>query len=47
MSVISLGVVMIRHSAVRRQFLFYGAMTVTLGCGDAFHLILRVMALDD
>lgn len=44
-TVISLGVVMIRRSAGRRQFLLYGAMAVTLGCGDAFHLIPRAVAL--
>ena len=44
-TVISLGVVMLRRSAGRRQFLLYGAMAVTLGCGDAFHLIPRAVAL--
>ena len=38
-AVITLGIVMLRRSAGRRQFLLYGAMAVTLGCGDAFHLI--------
>ena len=44
-TVITLGIVMIRRSAGRRQFLLYGAMAVTLGCGDAFHLIPRAVAL--
>ena len=37
--VITLGVLMLRGSRGRRQFRLYGAMAVTLGCGDAFHLI--------
>lgn len=44
-AVIVLGITMIRRSAGRRQFLLYGAMAVTLGCGDAFHLIPRAVAL--
>lgn len=44
-TVITLGILMIRRSAGRRQFLLYGAMAVTLGCGDAFHLIPRAVAL--
>lgn len=44
-SVITLGVVMIRQSKGRRQYLLYGLMAVVLGCGDAFHLIPRAIAL--
>lgn len=44
-SVITLGVLMIRASKGRRQVLLYGVMAVTLGCGDAFHLIPRAVAL--
>lgn len=44
-AVIALGAVMIRSSGGRRQFLLYGVMAVTLGCGDAFHLIPRAAAL--
>ena len=36
---------MIRGSKGRRQYLLYGVMAVTLGCGDAFHLIPRAVAL--
>lgn len=44
-TVITLGVQMIRGSKGRKQYLLYGAMAVTLGCGDAFHLIPRAVAL--
>ncbi|MDY4139612.1 MAG: hypothetical protein SOY30_09780 [Eubacteriales bacterium] len=44
-TVIALGILMIRGSRRRRQYLLFGAMAVTLGCGDAFHLIPRAVAL--
>lgn len=44
-SVITLGILMIRGSKGRTQFFLYGVMAVTLGCGDAFHLIPRAVAL--
>ena len=44
-TVITLGVLMIRGSGGRRQYLLYGIMAVTLGCGDAFHLVPRAVAL--
>ncbi|MGN0658908.1 MAG: hypothetical protein ACI4LA_04815 [Emergencia sp.] len=44
-SVIILGITMIRQSGGRRQFFLYGLMAVVLGCGDAFHLIPRAIAL--
>ena len=43
--VITLGIRMIRGNAGRRQYLLFGIMAVTLGCGDAFHLIPRAAAL--
>ena len=43
--VITLGVQMIRGSRGRTQYLLFGTMAVTLGCGDAFHLIPRAVAL--
>ena len=43
--VITLGIRMIRGNAGRRQYLLFGIMAVTLGCGDAFHLIPRAVAL--
>ena len=44
-SVIALGILMVKGSRGRRQYLLYGAMAVTLGCGDSFHLIPRAIAL--
>ena len=44
-TVIVLGVRMIRGSAGEKQYLLFGAMAVTLGCGDAFHLVPRAVAL--
>ena len=44
-TVITLGILMIRGSRGRKQYLLFGAMAVTLGCGDAFHLIPRAVAL--
>ena len=44
-TVITLGILMIRGSRGRQQYLLYGIMAVTLGCGDAFHLVPRAVAL--
>lgn len=44
-SVITFGVIMIYQSKGRRQYFLYGLMAVVLGCGDAFHLIPRAIAL--
>lgn len=44
-TVITLGVLMIRRSRGEKQYLLYGIMAVTLGCGDAFHLVPRAIAL--
>lgn len=44
-TVITLGILMIRGSKGRKQYLLYGIMAVTLGCGDAFHLVPRAVAL--
>ena len=44
-TVLFLGIRMLRLSAGRRQYFLYGVMAVTLGCGDAFHLIPRAVAL--
>lgn len=44
-TVITLGIRMIRNSRGERQYLLYGVMVVTLGCGDAFHLVPRAIAL--
>lgn len=44
-TVITLGVLMVRNSKGRRQYLLFGIMAVTLGAGDAFHLVPRAVAL--
>lgn len=44
-TVIILGVTMLRRSAGRKQFALFGAMAMVLGCGDAFHLVPRVIGL--
>lgn len=44
-TVISIGIGMIRKSPAHTQFRLFGIMAVILGCGDAFHLIPRVIAL--
>ena len=44
-SVITLGVLMIRNSGGRVQYKLFGIMAVVLGCGDAFHLVPRAYAL--
>lgn len=44
-TVITLGVKMIRGCNGRKQYRLFGIMAVTLGCGDAFHLVPRAVAL--
>jgi len=44
-TVLVLGITMIREGRGERQYLLYGIMAVTLGCGDAFHLVPRAAAL--
>ncbi|MGN0518387.1 MAG: hypothetical protein ACI4II_06655 [Acutalibacteraceae bacterium] len=44
-TVITVGILMIRGSKGRKQYLLFGIMAVTLGCGDAFHLVPRAVAL--
>lgn len=44
-SVITLGILMIRGSKGRTQFFLFGWMAVVLGAGDAFHLVPRALAL--
>lgn len=44
-SVITIGILMIRESKRSTQFPLFGWMTVVLGVGDSFHLLLRVLAL--
>ena len=40
-----LGILMLRNHRGRRQYLLSGIMAVTLGAGDAFHLVPRAYAL--
>lgn len=44
-TVIFLGLSMIKQSGKSKEFLLFGIMAVTLGVGDAFHLIPRAYAL--
>lgn len=44
-TVITLGILMIRSSKGKKQYFLFGVMAVTLGCGDAFHLVPREIAL--
>ena len=44
-TVITLGIRMLRGCGGQAQYRLYGAMAVTLGCGDAFHLVPRALAL--
>lgn len=44
-SVITIGILMIRGSKENGQFRLFGIMAVVLGAGDAFHLIPRAVAL--
>lgn len=44
-SVITIGIVMIRRCKGERQFRLFGCMAVVLGAGDAFHLVPRALAL--
>ena len=44
-SLITIGILMIRGSKGKEQFRLFGFMAVVLGAGDAFHLIPRAYAL--
>ena len=44
-SVITIGIVMIRRCKGERQFRLFGCMAVVLVAGDAFHLVPRALAL--
>ena len=44
-SVITIGILMIRESKGNKQFCLFGLMAVVLGAGDSFHLIPRALAL--
>ena len=44
-SVITIGILMIRGSKGNKQFRLFGLMAVVLGAGDSFHLVPRALAL--
>ena len=44
-TVITIGIIMILKSKGIKEYLLFGIMAVTLGCGDAFHLVPRALAL--
>lgn len=44
-TVVFLGILMVVKSKSNRQFKLFGIMAITLGCGDAFHLVPRMVAL--
>lgn len=44
-TVITIGIIMIIKGGKHKQYLLFGIMAVTLGAGDAFHLVPRAYAL--
>lgn len=44
-SVITIGIRMVKSSKNNRQFKLFGWMAIVLGAGDSFHLIPRMIAL--
>ena len=44
-SIITIGIVMMRRSRGKGQFFLFGTMAAVLGAGDAFHLVPRAVAL--
>ncbi len=44
-TVITLGIIMMTKGKNKKEFFLFGVMAVTLGCGDAFHLVPRALAL--
>lgn len=44
-TVIAIGINMIKKGGHIKQYLLFGIMAVTLGAGDAFHLVPRAYAL--
>ena len=45
-TVITIGIIMIKNSNGNKQYKLFGIMAVTLGLGDSFHLIPRAWALN-
>ena len=44
-SVIIIGILMVKKSKGDKQYLLFGLMAIVLGSGDAFHLVPRAIAL--
>ena len=44
-SVIIIGILMVKKSKGDKQYLLFGLMAIVLGSGDAFHLVTRAIAL--
>ncbi|MDD3334255.1 MAG: hypothetical protein PHI98_01950 [Eubacteriales bacterium] len=44
-TVVTLGILMLRRCKGEKQYLLFGIMAITLGLGDAFHLVPRAYAL--
>ena len=44
-TVITIGIIMMIQGKGRKEYFLFGVMAVTLGCGDAFHLVPRALAL--
>ena len=44
-TVITIGIIMMVRSKGIKEYFLFGVMAVTLGCGDAFHLVPRALAL--
>ena len=40
-TVITVGIIMMTKGKDKKEFFLFGVMAVTLGCGDAFHLVPR------
>lgn len=44
-TVVTIGIIMINKGKGQKQYVLFGIMAVTLGLGDAFHLVPRAIAL--
>lgn len=44
-TVITIGIIMMIRGRGHNEYFLFGVMAVTLGCGDAFHLVPRALAL--
>ena len=44
-SVITIGILMVKKAKGEKQYLLFGLMAIVLGSGDAFHLVPRAVAL--